>query len=307
MTEPHKRAPSQASDHAHEDTQDWQIDPAESAHRDWRTGLIPSQIFSNWLNGEYLLGMRQSVEHEVLLWSLMLRGIYSYSVYEPGPKWNPKTDSQLRTAKKLFSLTKKKKFRLLHIGYCIVDLHEGQLVLRGVRTYTHGARQCHSPLYWRSTQSKVETGSPSHQAGEDSPKCSFIYRLSDADAKDHRYSDERDDIASAAFPAYKGKPPVDPDKQRLSAHIDPWTLREDDFSDLLTYLRKPRFIEDVTAVSAATPNPLRGLVVIDLKEPPNRGDRAWNLLGQYQQLVHKGRWGQICFTRVGGLPEEPAT
>jgi hypothetical protein len=280
---------------------------------DWRNGLIPPRIFEDWLLGEYLLGARQSVENEVLGWSLLLRGVYSYSVYMPAEGWE-KAGGEALPQRTAIELHHSPYWRLLHVGYCTIDMHDGQLVMAGFRILTGpdaeggGLDSFHSPIYWRSSLTKVEASSPHAGRGEDKPKCSFVFRVCLTGPR-FLYGTESQAkvIAARAWERIGNHTPWDPAQETPDApQVDPHSMQVKDSGGLLNYLRSETFAEDVSVISEETIAPLRGLVVIDDLHPPPKGPHeAWHLFGHYQQLLHAGKWGRICFTRVGGLYAVP--
>jgi hypothetical protein len=97
--------------------------------------MTPPEITRAWsLDRKYLIGTRPSPGYDYIGWCLKLRGCYRYKVNKGGLQ-DP-----------------------LVWGYAVIDIHDGELFLAGVRVYTSDdlgvERQKLHPIYWRSAFSK---------------------------------------------------------------------------------------------------------------------------------------------------------
>ncbi|MCP5020797.1 MAG: hypothetical protein GY930_03380 [bacterium] len=286
-------------------------------YQDWRSDAIPPEIFRDWLRGKYLLGARKSTANEVLGWCLMLRGVYHYSVYIPSSSSGIK-DAPPKLCKRAHkNFTNKEKWECLHSGYGHMRIDGGELVLQGVRIYTPSINrnEFHSPIFWTSTLTKLETRKR-HKSSKAEAQASFTYKVAsptDQDSTVYCGAFEKE-IAKKCFSKYKNVA-LRTDGKWGSKFPDPYSLAGDG-SDvpLLDYLRSEEFPEHIAAFHEGD-NTLYGLALIDLNHPdsqrkanePRRAKRRnfWTLTGQYQQMRlgqgGGGEWGQIYFTRVGGL------
>lgn len=120
---------------------------------------IPVEVTKSWLRGEYLTGRNTNTAYENMGWSLYLRGIYLYAVWE-----NDEDDQENPS-----------RHSLSHFGLCTIDLDEGDLIYKGFRLYGNKEKYKEiidqESIYWESLLSKI------NNVSSETPNVYFGYVL----------------------------------------------------------------------------------------------------------------------------------
>lgn len=255
---------------------------------------VPHEVIDLWLEGKYAGGLSPSVAYDQLGWALMVRGFYRYKVTERKKKAPAQKKKAIPRKKKAPAKNVKTgdKAKLIHRGYCVIDLNDGEICFKGIRLESPGweFENEYHPLLWKSDASAIRQPSSGRKKHA---RLTCAYRLLNVD---HHRNDLEVSEVLKAFASISD--PRDSEKE-VSMAIPYLALHFDqDWQRILDVVRLAEVNGPETISVPAVPEAIFAGFTVTVDAPDTPEADKVELIGDYSTFGEHNLSGSVTFQRI---------